>query len=160
MVRMWLAGCVGDVCELVWVLTDVVVIVTHPFLTAIVPRFDQPRLQALPARQGYLLRTEGHTAHHSVYTRALVLAAEIEVLTVLVQVSVELTGQTMSFSCQRAHKIGNKAMTGETIGNILKVKMLCSFCNLMGSDGVTPGILSRKKIKVSPRPHGDVLLYK
>ncbi len=93
----------GDVCQLVWLLTDVVVIVTHPFLAAATVRPGQPGPRAAPVGQGHLVRTEGHAAHHPVHTGALVLAVGLEVFTVLVHLPAELTGQTLGLSCQHAH---------------------------------------------------------
>lgn len=97
-VGMGLAVWQGGVCQLVWLLTDVVVVVTHPFLAAATLGAGQAGSQTAPVRQGHLLRTEGHAADHPVHTSALVLTAGLEVFTVLVHPPAELTGQTMGLS--------------------------------------------------------------
>lgn len=88
----------GGVCQLVWLLTDVVVIVTHPFLAAAALRPGQPGPRAAPVGQGHLVRTDGHAAHYSVHTGALVMAVGPEVLAVLIHPAVELAGQTLGLS--------------------------------------------------------------
>lgn len=93
----------GGVRQLVWLLTDVVVVVTHPFLAAAALGPGQPGSRASPARQGHLVRTEGHAAHHPIHTSAQVLAVGLEVLAVLVHPPVELARQTLGLSCQQAH---------------------------------------------------------
>ena len=98
----------GGVCQLVWLLTDVVVVVTHPFLAAAALGPGQPGPRAAPVGQGQAVRTEGHAAHHSVHAGALVLAAGLEVLAVLVNPPAELTGQTLVLSCQQ--RTGNRAV--------------------------------------------------
>lgn len=88
----------GGVCQLVWLLTDVVVIVTHPFLAAATLGPGQPGPLAAPVGQGHLVRTEGHAAHHPIHAGALVLAVGLEVLAVLVHPPAELARQTLGLS--------------------------------------------------------------
>lgn len=94
----------GGVCQLVWLLSDVVVIVTHPFLAATTLRSGQPGPRAAPVGQGHLVRTEGHTAHHAVHAGALVLAVGLEVLAMLVHPPAELTRQTLGLGCQEKNR--------------------------------------------------------
>lgn len=93
----------GGACQLARLLTDVVVVVTHPFLAAAALRPGQPGPRAAPVGQGHLVRTEGHAAHHPVHTGALVLAVGPEVLAVLVHLPAELTGQTLGLGYQHTH---------------------------------------------------------
>lgn len=97
-VGMRLAVWQGGERRLLGLLTDAVVIVTHPHLAAGALRQGQPGPRAAPVGQGHLVRTEGHAAHHAVHAGALVLADWLEVLAVLVHPSVEGAGQTVGLS--------------------------------------------------------------
>lgn len=98
MVGKELAVWQGGVCQIVWLLTDVVVVLTHPFLAAPALRPRQPGPRAAPVGQRHLVRTEGHAAHHPVHAGALVLAGRLEVLTMLVHFPIELARQTLCLS--------------------------------------------------------------
>lgn len=106
----------GGFCQLVWLLTDVVVVIAHPLLAAATLRPGQPGPGAAPVGQGDLVRTERHAAHHSIDTGALVLAVGPEVLAVLVHLAVELTGQTVSLSCQHARGKQETELSGHRQG--------------------------------------------
>lgn len=92
----------GGVRLLVWLLTDVVVVVADPLLAAAAVGPDQLGPRAAPVGQGHLVGAEGHAAHHPVHAGALVLAAGLEVLAVLIHASVELAGQTLGLSSTQA----------------------------------------------------------
>lgn len=91
----------GGMCLLLsWLLADVVVVITHPFLAAAALGPDQPGPRAALSGQGHLVRTERRAAHHAVHAGALVLADGLEFLTVLEDTPVESAGQTVGLSCQ------------------------------------------------------------
>lgn len=90
------------VCLLVWFLTDVVVVFTNPLLAAAALGSDQLWPGAAPVGQQQLEWAQGHASHHAVHTGALVLAAGLEVLSVLVHAPIELAGQTLSLSSTQA----------------------------------------------------------
>lgn len=79
------------------ILTNVVVVIAQPLLTAASRRAGQSGPGAAPVRQGHLMWAEGHAAHHPVHAAALVLTAGLEVLTVLVNTATELAGATLGF---------------------------------------------------------------
>ena len=76
-------------------LADVVAVVTHPLLAAAPGQGGQHGAGAAPVGQWHLVRAQGHAAHHAVHAAALVLAAGLEVLPVLVNVTIELARPTL-----------------------------------------------------------------
>lgn len=104
----WWAVCV---CQLVRLLSDVVVVITQPFLAAAAPGPGQPGPPAAPVRQGHLVRAEGHAAHHPIHAGALVLAVGLEVFAVLVYLPAELTGETLGLGCHK-HTAGRGVRRG------------------------------------------------
>lgn len=70
------------------------VAITHPLLTALSRDLHKSRINAVHARQGHFLRTQGHTSHHAVHTGALVLAVGLKVLPVLIDLPEEFTRST------------------------------------------------------------------
>lgn len=85
----------GGVWKSLWLLTDVVVVIAHPLFTAAPRRPGQPGLGAAPVWEGHLMWAEWHAAHHPIHAATLVLAAGLEVLSVLVHTPTELTGPTL-----------------------------------------------------------------
>lgn len=78
------------------VLGDVVVIIAHPLLATASGQGGETRPGAEPVGQGYVMGTEGHASHHAVYAGTAVLTAGLEVLTVLINPTVQLTWSPMS----------------------------------------------------------------
>lgn len=117
-------------CWLTQLLADAVVIITHPFFTTATLGLRQPGLWASPPRQGHLVGTEGHAAHHTIHAGALVLANGLEVLTMLVHSPIECTGYAMSFSWHRKQETELLADTFELHGRIrqkLNESVCCVF---------------------------------
>lgn len=69
-----------------------VVAVTHPYLTALAGDLHQPGIDAVYARQGHFLGTQGHATDHSIHAGALVLAVGLKVLSILVDLTKKFTG--------------------------------------------------------------------
>lgn len=94
---VWEGLWVGQSClwRFLWVLTDVVVVVTDPLCTAAAQGPCQPGPGAAPVGQGHLVGAEWHAAHHPVHAAALVLAAGLEVLSMLVDTPAELAGPAL-----------------------------------------------------------------
>lgn len=117
-------------CWLTQLLADAVVIITHPFFTTATLGLRQPGLWASPPRQGHLVGTEGHAAHHTIHAGALVLANGLEVLTMLVHSPIECTGYAMSFSWHRKQETELLVDTFELHGRIrqkLNESVCCVF---------------------------------
>lgn len=126
MVGKGLAAWRGGARQLVWLLTDVVVVITHPFLAAAVRGPGQTGPRAAPVGQRHLVRTEGHAAHHSVHACALVLAVGLKVLAVLVHPATELARQTLCLSCQQI--TGTRAVRTDLIFIEAHSRKLASVC--------------------------------
>lgn len=80
------------------VFPDAVVIITYPLLTTATCQGLKTGVGTVSVRQGDLVRAEGHTAHHPIHTVALVLTAGLEILSVLIHVTSELTWTSLCIS--------------------------------------------------------------